>query len=94
MGIQVGPEDRGFRFGETHSEVLCWVLGQMEKEGMVLSECDGAAGHALSRQWYLVTTSGDVYPEVWAGSLARYGEMMDLFFSVYEGAACEAGSEA
>ena len=29
-------------FGEMRSEVLYWVLGQMEREGMVLSARDGS----------------------------------------------------
>lgn len=61
---------------------------------MVLSERDGSAGHELPRRWYSITTSGDVYLKSWAGSLAWYGGVIDLFFSVYGGPACEASNEA
>ncbi len=81
-------------FGEVRSEALYWVLGQIEREGMVLSGRDGSADHELPRGWYSITASGDVYLKPWVSSLARYGEVIDLFFSVYGGPACEAGSEA
>ena len=80
-------------FGETCSEALYWVLGQMEREGTVLSERNGAF-HGLFRRWYSITASGEAYLKAWAGSLARYGEAIELFFSVYGRAAREAGSEA
>ncbi len=80
-------------FGKTRTEALYWVLGQMEREGTVLSERNGAF-HGLFRRWYSITASGEAYLKAWAGSLARYGEVIDLFFSVYGRAAREAGSEA
>jgi DNA-binding PadR family transcriptional regulator len=64
-------------FGETRSEALYWVLGQMEREGMVLSERDGS-GKGLPRRWCSITASGEAYLKTWAGSLARYGEVVDL----------------
>ncbi|CAA9460757.1 MAG: hypothetical protein AVDCRST_MAG28-3138 [uncultured Rubrobacteraceae bacterium] len=36
----------------------------------------------------------DVYLKSWVGSLTRYGEVIDLFFSVYGGPVFEASSEA
>jgi len=64
-------------FGETRSEALYWVLGQMEREGMMLSERNGS-GHGLPRRWHSITASGEAYLKTWAGSLARYGEVVDL----------------
>ena len=64
-------------FGETRSEALYWVLGQMKREGMVLSERDGS-GKGLPRRWCSITASGEAYLKTWAGSLARYGEVVDL----------------
>lgn len=61
---------------------------------MVLYERDGSADHELPRRWYSITASGDVYLKSWVGSLARYGEVTDLFFSVYGGPGVEASSEA
>jgi DNA-binding PadR family transcriptional regulator len=49
----------------------------MEREGMVLSERDGS-GKGLPRRWYSITAFGEAYLKTWAGSLARYGEVIDL----------------
>ena len=77
MGYELARRTEVSGFGETRSEALYWVLGQMEREGMVLSERDGS-GKGLPRRWYSITAFGEAYLKTWAGSLARYGEVIDL----------------
>lgn len=72
----------GFGFETARPEVAYQALGQMEEEGMVVTESDGVDGEQ-PRLRYSITESGEAYLERWASSLARYQEEVDLFFKVY-----------
>ena len=77
-----GIADLGF--GATRPEKMYRVLRQMEREGMVDSECDGT-DPGLARRKYSITESGEAYLELWDGSLERFREEVHLFHRLYAG---------
>lgn len=60
------------------------TLRQMEREGTIVSECDGTDSR-LARRKYSITESGEAYLELWAGSLGRFREEVDLFHRLHAG---------
>lgn len=81
-------------FGVVRPEAIYQALGQMEKEGMIVSELD-AFDRGTFRRRCAITNSGEAYLAYLADVLAQYRKEIDLFFRIYnEQCASEGAVEA
>lgn len=58
------------------------LLRQLEKDELVTSEWDTTASGPAKRI-YSITTAGEQYLDIWAGSLEQYQKMLEQFFNMY-----------
>ena len=70
-------------FGAARLGVVYQTLGQMEKEGLVVSESDGF-DRGPSQRRYAITGLGKAYLECLANALTQYRKEMDLFLRLYD----------
>ena len=54
----------------TRPETMSRSLQQMEREGMIVSECDGS-DYGLPQRRYSITEMGETCPAFWADSLRQ-----------------------
>lgn len=58
------------------------ILRQLEKDELVTSVWDTSSGGPAKRI-YSITSAGEQYLELWAGSMGQYQKMLDQFFNMY-----------
>lgn len=58
------------------------ILRQLEKEELVTSEWDTSSGGPAKRI-YSITSAGEQYLELWAGTMGQYQKMLEQFFDMY-----------
>lgn len=72
-------------FGTLNPGTFYHTLRQMEREGLVLSGWDTAAG-GPARRTYQITPNGEQFLAQWAEALGSYQKFLDRFFAAYTGA--------
>ena len=81
-GYRLVKELEGFRFGATDRPSVYRTLGQLERDGLVVSWSDDATS-AQSRRLYRITPEGERALRVWMGVIKEERDLLDAVLRRY-----------